>query len=175
MRRYNLALACARTSKGCYYGIPATRDEIGERCRGAFSNAMLDLPPSAFNEAIGVLASLAEQANAVRIDDEDDALFVDVYYLRRVAKERHELMDFIEALERIEARRLRERIAAEANVATPSAVQPVTPPTDPAPPTVVSCNKHTDCDAADIAAQARGEERGAVHCHDDCCEDCFGS
>lgn len=39
------------------------------------------------------------------------------------------------------------------------------------PPT---CNKHTDCDAADAAAHAEGE-RGAVHCHDDCCEDCFGS
>ena len=36
-----------------------------------------------------------------------------------------------------------------------------------------SCNRHYDCDEADKKARAQG--RGwADHCHDDCCEDCFG-
>lgn len=37
-----------------------------------------------------------------------------------------------------------------------------------------SCNRHDDCDAADAKAQAAGR-LGAEHCHDDCCEDCFGA
>lgn len=42
-----------------------------------------------------------------------------------------------------------------------------------------SCNRHFDCDEADrIAKEKQRErglfERGADHCHDDCCEDCFG-
>lgn len=37
-----------------------------------------------------------------------------------------------------------------------------------------SCNRHNDCDQADIEAKARGRILGAEHCHDDCCEDCFG-
>jgi hypothetical protein len=36
-----------------------------------------------------------------------------------------------------------------------------------------TCNRHDDCDAADAKARERG--RYADHCHDDCCEDCFGS
>lgn len=32
-----------------------------------------------------------------------------------------------------------------------------------------TCNRHTDCDAADVKAGGH-----ANHCHDDCCEDCFG-
>lgn len=35
-----------------------------------------------------------------------------------------------------------------------------------------TCNLHYDCDAADQAATAKN--RYADHCHDDCCEDCFG-
>lgn len=36
-----------------------------------------------------------------------------------------------------------------------------------------TCNRHTDCDAADAKAKAEG--RAFVdHCHDPCCEDCFG-
>jgi hypothetical protein len=52
-----------------------------------------------------------------------------------------------------------------------------------------SCNRHDDCDAADAKAKARFDEDRkkpyreqrenlcpyAEHCHDDCCEDCFGS
>jgi hypothetical protein len=39
---------------------------------------------------------------------------------------------------------------------------------------VRSCNLHIDCDKANAESLARG--RGyASHCHDDCCEDCFGS
>lgn len=36
-----------------------------------------------------------------------------------------------------------------------------------------SCNRHDDCEKADVAARARGAY-GASHCHDDECEDCFG-
>jgi hypothetical protein len=36
------------------------------------------------------------------------------------------------------------------------------------------CNCHEDCDAADAKAKAMGH-LGADHCHDDCCEDCFGT
>lgn len=40
-----------------------------------------------------------------------------------------------------------------------------------------TCNRHVDCDVADrrsiIANQ--NKYRLASHCHDDCCEDCFGS
>ena len=36
-----------------------------------------------------------------------------------------------------------------------------------------TCNRHDDCDAANAAAKAKG--RYADHCHDDDCEDCFGS
>lgn len=37
-----------------------------------------------------------------------------------------------------------------------------------------TCNRHEDCDAADERAKAAGGGR-VDHCHDDCCEDCFGS
>lgn len=40
------------------------------------------------------------------------------------------------------------------------------------PPTR-SCNRHTDCDAANEKAKAAGR-LGAEHCHDECCEECFG-
>lgn len=36
------------------------------------------------------------------------------------------------------------------------------------------CNRHFDCDDADRKARARGALR-ADHCHDDCCEECFGN
>lgn len=52
---------------------------------------------------------------------------------------------------------------------------PVTAPEPPpAVPVIRSCNRHLDCDAADRAAQERGASR-ASHCHDDCCEECFGN
>jgi hypothetical protein len=35
------------------------------------------------------------------------------------------------------------------------------------------CNRHSDCYKADVEARARGAF-AASHCHDDCCEDCFG-
>lgn len=35
-----------------------------------------------------------------------------------------------------------------------------------------SCNKHSDCDAADERNKAIGQQ--SVHCHDDDCEECFG-
>lgn len=37
-----------------------------------------------------------------------------------------------------------------------------------------TCNRHSDCDEADRLARERGA-RAASHCHDDCCEECFGS
>lgn len=37
-----------------------------------------------------------------------------------------------------------------------------------------SCNLHDDCGAADRVARANGYW-WAEHCHDDFCEDCFGS
>ncbi len=44
----------------------------------------------------------------------------------------------------------------------------------PKPPGPRTCNRHYDCDYADMKAKARGSYYGADHCHDDCCEDCFG-
>jgi hypothetical protein len=41
-------------------------------------------------------------------------------------------------------------------------------------PTIRTCNLHTDCDAADAKMPAH-ISKYAAHCHDDCCEDCFGS
>jgi hypothetical protein len=44
------------------------------------------------------------------------------------------------------------------------------------PVLIRSCNKHNDCDKADADYRARGSGAfSASHCHDDCCEDCFGS
>jgi hypothetical protein len=59
------------------------------------------------------------------------------------------------------------------------------------PQPMKSCNRHDDCDAADVRAKVRFEENlkkpwgerisdeyirpYADHCDDDCCEDCFGS
>lgn len=38
-----------------------------------------------------------------------------------------------------------------------------------------SCNRHTDCDAAELRITAGGGEVPAgFHCHDDDCPDCFG-
>lgn len=36
-----------------------------------------------------------------------------------------------------------------------------------------TCNRHADCDKADAESEAKRGRR-AEHCHDDCCEDCFG-
>ena len=36
-----------------------------------------------------------------------------------------------------------------------------------------TCNRHKDCNTADEKARAAGRSF-ADHCHDDCCEDCFG-
>lgn len=36
------------------------------------------------------------------------------------------------------------------------------------------CNRHFDCDEADRKAREAGYPR-AEHCHDECCEDCFGN
>lgn len=36
-----------------------------------------------------------------------------------------------------------------------------------------ACNRHADCDAADAKAAAAG--RRVDHCHDECCEECFGT
>lgn len=36
-----------------------------------------------------------------------------------------------------------------------------------------TCNRHADCNAADAKMRAAGGR--AEHCHDECCEDCFGS
>lgn len=47
------------------------------------------------------------------------------------------------------------------------------------PPKVRSCNRHSDCDAAEQEVMTRtGKKRHEIsssfHCHDDECEDCFG-
>jgi len=52
--------------------------------------------------------------------------------------------------------------------------QPVTEPPPPREPPKRTCNRHDDCDAANAKAKAAGRF-SADHCHDDCCEDCFGS
>lgn len=48
------------------------------------------------------------------------------------------------------------------------------PPPNPIPQGH-SCNRHSDCDAADVEARSQGATRGAVHCHDESCPECFGS
>jgi hypothetical protein len=53
-------------------------------------------------------------------------------------------------------------------------VKPVPPIVVPASLPRTSCNRHSDCRAADEAAKAKGATFGASHCHDECCEDCFG-
>lgn len=68
------------------------------------------------------------------------------------------------ALERSLARRRARRHDACGADLPGSAVQPA----------VLSCNRHADCGAADARAVENGRPR-ADHCHDDCCEDCFGS
>ena len=40
--------------------------------------------------------------------------------------------------------------------------------------TVRSCNRHDDCDKADEAVKAKGGF-AASHCHDECCDECFGA
>lgn len=37
-----------------------------------------------------------------------------------------------------------------------------------------SCNRHANCAKADEEARLRGRTFGAEHCHDECCEECFG-
>lgn len=37
-----------------------------------------------------------------------------------------------------------------------------------------TCNRHNDCAAADARARAAGR-LAAEHCHDECCEEYFGS
>lgn len=45
---------------------------------------------------------------------------------------------------------------------------------DPEPPKPRKCNRHDDCDAANDKARAQGY-LAADHCHDEDCEDCFGT
>ena len=45
----------------------------------------------------------------------------------------------------------------------------------PSPAISNSCNRHSDCKAADEKAKETGARFGASHCHDDTCEDCFGN
>jgi hypothetical protein len=53
-------------------------------------------------------------------------------------------------------------------------VNPASPVQKPTPQRSRStCNRHYDCDGADAEARAR-HGRAADHCHDECCEDCFG-
>lgn len=59
-----------------------------------------------------------------------------------------------------------EQIAAQAERAARVAVA--------CDPSLRSCNRHDDCDSADRDARERGRI-AAEHCHDDCCEECFGS
>lgn len=42
------------------------------------------------------------------------------------------------------------------------------------PPPPNKCNLHDDCEQANQRAREKGR-LGADHCHDDCCEDCFGT
>lgn len=44
-------------------------------------------------------------------------------------------------------------------------------------PKLIKCNRHSDCDAADEAVKVKtgNPYMSADHCHDECCEDCFGS
>jgi hypothetical protein len=61
---------------------------------------------------------------------------------------------------------------------TPSHGNPASPPPrieapDLLPGAKRKCNRHKDCNAADERVRADGRS-SADHCHDDCCEDCFG-
>jgi hypothetical protein len=204
MRRYNIALACARANNGHFrYGVPITQVQLvtqpqrahaeGVDCisLGVFSEALYSLPSDVFDEAAKVLSTYAARINALRHDHEDDSMFVTLDDLRAVAQKHPVLMNVANAIECIEAERARDlaralddpwldavkagHAEAQRMTAQGSAQAAAQPFATATPPKVVSCNKHTDCDAADARARAQGEERGAVHCHDDCCEDCFGS
>lgn len=37
-----------------------------------------------------------------------------------------------------------------------------------------TCNMHDDCKLADIQSQLN-KGKNANHCHDECCEECFGN
>lgn len=43
-------------------------------------------------------------------------------------------------------------------------------------PKIRSCNRHSDCDAAVVRFREKwGKDPGfGFHCHDECCEECFG-
>lgn len=196
-RRYNIALACARANNGHFrYGVPITQVQIvtqpqrvyaeGVDCisLGVFSEALYSLPGSVFDEAVKVLSAYAARINAVRHDHEDDSMFVTLDDLRAVAQKHSALGYVADAIERIEMERARDLAkalddpwldAVQAGHSEALRMTPAAPAAPAAPSSPPTCNKHIDCDAADIAAKARGEDRGAVHCHDDCCEDCFGS
>lgn len=56
----------------------------------------------------------------------------------------------------------------------------MTPNPDPQPmtePKKRSCNRHDDCDAAELEVTARIGLTNfyGFHCHDDECEECFGN
>jgi hypothetical protein len=55
----------------------------------------------------------------------------------------------------------------------PSSPPPATGAPELLPGVKRTCNRHSDCNAADEKARAAGY-LSADHCHDDCCEDCFG-
>lgn len=48
--------------------------------------------------------------------------------------------------------------------------------TEPEPTTPVrrSCNRHDDCDAAEVKRFGKTGYYSNFHCHSDDCEDCFG-
>jgi len=59
---------------------------------------------------------------------------------------------------------------------------PLAEPAYPLPREKRQCNRHDDCDAADERARTQGPKDyygrpvyfRAEHCHDECCEECFG-
>lgn len=180
-RRYNIALACARADNGKPNFVePVTKAELATRRRGVMSEALYSLPDNVFDDAVRVLATFAARIDFWRHDCEDDSMFSTLDDLRAVAQKHSVLGHVADAIERIEMERARELAkalddpwlnAVQAGHSEALRMIPTAPAAPSSPPT---CNKHIDCDAADAAAQAKGE-RGAVHCHDDCCEDCFGS
>jgi hypothetical protein len=74
-----------------------------------------------------------------------------------------------------EARRLLELAAVALSAARREVEAAPTVREEPAEtPRPVTCNRHDDCLKANEDAKAKGQF-GAEHCHDNCCEDCFGS
>jgi len=111
-------------------------------------------------------AARVRERDAARAELAEKQALLDLYFRRTTTLER--AMDAI--LDGDDARECA-RVALVRRCTKSPAEDAAAP--QPAARAERECNRHNDCDAADAAAKERGYAR-ADHCHDDCCEDCFG-